>query len=1248
MGQVSKEDIMEPACTIKTAAKFLCGFVVCSLLLSTIVPVAHVKAEDGGPAGELQAAEGELDTTFGSGGIVTTDFGSKSDWGESAVLQPDGKIVVGGYAFLDTNSDFALARYLPDGSLDPSFGGDGTILTDFENKNDLGKAVALQPDGRILMAGYTYSMECQFALARYNSDGSLDNTFDSDGKVTSSFINGDDYATSIALQPDGKIILGGTRQGNSTAFILVRYNNDGSLDKSFGVSGIVMTDVGQAEGVNDVGIQPQDGKIIAAGRVLKDDNLFYLMLTRYNIDGSLDTTFGPGGKLFTNVGTSEFSADLALQPDGTILVAGSAENIGADRDFVLLRFNSDGFPDTTFDSDGMVVTDFGGEDDGAAVAVQPDGRILMAGSAYQVSQFALARYWKDGSLDTSFGTEGKVTTYAGGFSIANDMLLQPNHRIIVVGSSTSDTNLNFAMARFINRNTPRTHYVNQAASGANTGTSWEDAFTDLQSAIATASSGDTILVASGIYKPTPGMDRTVSFKLKSGVRIYGGYAGTETDPYLADPAANLTVLSGDIGVVGVKNDNSYHVVVGSGVDFWTTGLDGFTITGGYADGPAGSPEANGAGMYNVSCRPYLSRLVFTGNEAVSGGGGGMYNSSSKTFLIDVTFRGNTAGSLGGGGMYNENSQPSLVQVTFDRNSTCCGGGMANYKSNPSVYEVTFTGNTALDFGGGMYNRESSPSLNYVNFTGNQAALGGGGLYNDESSRPSLYQVSFTENSASLGGGMSNANPSGSSLHEVTFHGNAANRGGGIYTTGSLGLRNVTLENNMASSEGGGLYNSGSMLSLVDVRFIRNSAAGHGGGMFSNGRPYLHDVTFLENSSGDSGGGMYNVGGAWMANVTFNGNSAVRGGGLFAHNKSLSSLVLSLSNTTLYGNSAKEGGGLYNDNNDDYGSVPRMRNVTFSGNMADLGNAIYNNYGPLGITNSILYDGNSGDEIHNEEGISFVEYNIVRGGYEGTGNLDVDPKLSPLANNGGLTQTMALQPDSPAVDAGLDLYCEKTDQRGETRPQGKHCDMGAYEFHISGPLPEKPTFTDVPLTHPYWQDIEILYANGLTGGCATNPLKYCPDQIMNRGQAAVFVLRAYFGSSYVPSDPTHIFQDDWSKGPWAEPWAESMKLEGLSAGCLANPLKYCPWAQIPREQAVIFALRMKYGTLYTPPPATGTVFADMTNPVYYATAWAEQAYKEGIIPNCGTSGGKPKFCPKDLVSRGLAAYMIVRARNLMMP
>jgi len=210
----------------------------------------------------------------------------------------------------------------------------------------------------------------------------------------------------------------------------------------------------------------------------------------------------------------------------------------------------------------------------------------------------------------------------------------------------------------------------------------------------------------------------------------------------------------------------------------------------------------------------------------------------------------------------------------------------------------------------------------------------------------------------------------------------------------------------------------------------------------------------------------------------------------------------------------------------------------------------------------------------------------------------------------------------------------------------------YDFsYIDGTLSvvmPSQSFADVLPSHPYFVYIEVLYRNNLTGGCATAPLKYCPDQIMNRGQAAAFMLRGNYGPSYTPPAPTHIFQDDWSKGPWAEAWSEGMRNEGFSAGCLANPLKYCPWDQIPREQAVIFALKLKYGKLYVPPPATGTVFADMTSTSFYATPWAEQAYKEGIIQNCGMSGGKPNFCPKTFVTRGLAAYMIVKAKNLTLP
>jgi hypothetical protein len=193
------------------------------------------------------------------------------------------------------------------------------------------------------------------------------------------------------------------------------------------------------------------------------------------------------------------------------------------------------------------------------------------------------------------------------------------------------------------------------------------------------------------------------------------------------------------------------------------------------------------------------------------------------------------------------------------------------------------------------------------------------------------------------------------------------------------------------------------------------------------------------------------------------------------------------------------------------------------------------------------------------------------------------------------------------------------------------------------------FGDVSISNPYYDDIEILYANNLTGGCQTTPFKYCPDQIMNRAQSAAFMMRATFGPGFVPHPAVYRFQDtDWSKGVWARPWAEAMREANMTSGCKTTPLLYCPWAPLPREQVAILALKIKYGEKYKPPAATGAVFADMTNPGYYATAWVEQAYADGLMPPCGNSGGKPKICPKDSVSRGLVAYIIVRAKNLSMP
>jgi lysozyme len=196
-----------------------------------------------------------------------------------------------------------------------------------------------------------------------------------------------------------------------------------------------------------------------------------------------------------------------------------------------------------------------------------------------------------------------------------------------------------------------------------------------------------------------------------------------------------------------------------------------------------------------------------------------------------------------------------------------------------------------------------------------------------------------------------------------------------------------------------------------------------------------------------------------------------------------------------------------------------------------------------------------------------------------------------------------------------------------------------------------TFSDVPFDHPLHAYIQALWDAGYTAGCSTDPLMYCPDQVMDRAQSAVFMLRGQFGTGYAPPpEPWDTFADDWSASDisWAEKWAEGMWAEGLTAGCQTDPLMYCPRSELPRVEASVFGLRMKHGVGYSPPPATGTLFADMTDVSYWGTKWAEQAYLDGLLPECGFQDTTPLFCPDDLVDRGWGAYLIVNAKDLTLP
>jgi uncharacterized delta-60 repeat protein len=411
---------------------------------------------------------GQLDPAFGVRGKVLTDFRGSFDGVHALAIQSDGKIVAAGHSTATgtSPSDFALARYNSQGRLDRQFGVDGKVLTDFGPGNDFANAVAIQSDGKIVAAGYSFaSGTADFALARYNSDGTLDATFNATGKVLTDLSGaGGDFANALAIQPDGKIVVAGIsdQSGTSFDFALARYNSDGTLDATFNATGKVLTDLsgaGSADVARALAIQP-DGKLVVAGSSNASGTSDDFALARYNPDGTLDATFNATGKVLTDLsgsGSADLAYGLAIQSDGTIVAAGFSIATG-NYDFALARYNPDGTLDDTFNATGKVLTDLSGAgsaDLAYGLAIQSDGKIVAAGSSFAGGtsyDFALARYNPDGTLDATFNATGKVLTDlsgSGSDDVAYALAIQSNGKIVAAGISTTSTTADFALARYL-------------------------------------------------------------------------------------------------------------------------------------------------------------------------------------------------------------------------------------------------------------------------------------------------------------------------------------------------------------------------------------------------------------------------------------------------------------------------------------------------------------------------------------------------------------------------------------------------------------------------------------------------------------------------------------------------------------------------------------------------------------------------------------------------------------------------------
>jgi uncharacterized delta-60 repeat protein len=403
-------------------------------------------------AGVCLSAPGDLDLTFGTNGYVLyespTDY--INDEGYAIALQTDGKIVVAGLT-VGLNNDVLVLRYNSDGSPDQTFGTQGVVIYDSSN-SDEGYGVVIQKDGKIVVAGYSYIFEDyrlqDVLVLRYNSDGSPDQTFGVNGVVTTN-IEGSDYGNAVALQPDGKIVIvGKTSSASDTYALVIRYNTDGTLDNTFGENGIV-TYNGTAGGwdtLADVAIQP-DGKIIATGETSPANFLALtdVLVLRYNSDGTPDVAFGANGVVTYDSPHHYFEqgSSISLQKDGRIFISGGIWDYSSYNNAVLaLRYDGDGNPDSTFGTGGVATYNRGEPDFmyGNTGALLRDGRVFVAG--YLNADALIVLFKNNGELDSVFSGDGIGTYSYNEYAIAHGyaMAIQTDGKIVLAGTSSYHDN----------------------------------------------------------------------------------------------------------------------------------------------------------------------------------------------------------------------------------------------------------------------------------------------------------------------------------------------------------------------------------------------------------------------------------------------------------------------------------------------------------------------------------------------------------------------------------------------------------------------------------------------------------------------------------------------------------------------------------------------------------------------------------------------------------------------------------------
>ena len=898
----------------------------------------------------------DLDLGWGGTGRVNTDLsGNAPDVISRLLVQSDGRVLATG-GWRDAPTQFAVVRYNANGTLDNSFDGDGIRLVPlFANgpsQDDTLLSAALQSDGRIVLVGSTFpspGSQTQVGVVRLNTDGSLDNSFDGDGYAQINIsqlefgVSESSSAVDVVIQSDGRIVIAANAtnaaDGQNRAAVL-RLNSNGSLDNTFGSNGIAAFPLEAPGFTNAQSVLLQsDGNLVVVGNASRNINTNFnqdvLVFRVLSSNGGLDPNFNSGNLLTLAPTTLERgTADnvdsairAALQADGRVVIVGNAADTNfTASDVLALRLNADGTLDNSFGGNGVVLTNVnGGEDAARAVAIQANGRIVVAGFADRSASDAandslILRYNADGSLDTTWSGDGILTVTNGvsGAEEAYDVALQSTGRVLVAASNGAAT-------------------FNQ-----------EDFF---------------IMGFEGDPPPS-----TVSLSTVTPSITEGGTAGSFTITRTTTTTGALTV---------------------------TLTIDGSssTTSGDYSLSGA-SVSVNGSNLTVVI--PDGQTSVTLNMQALAEAIG--FAEAAETLRLNLaTGTGYTISGTNNNATVTIGANGTIVTATGDSTTTYIEGSLRQAVLNANAFDgadtITFAGTTFADTTPDTITLAGTE----LNITGSTTITGTG-----------ADRLTVSGNNGSRIFNIANGNTM--TLEGITLsNGRTAADGGAVFNAGALTIRNSTLRNNRADDDGGAIANGGTLI-LENSTLSGNTAIGtsitSGGGAVIN----------FQNAN------------ATLTSSTISGNSARNGGGIRNDG------TLTLQNVTVTDNTATVGdvGGVANTT-----GTTTLRNTIIAGNIDAI--ASPNNLPDVGslLLNTFIDNGNN--LIGVLEGFNSVDQSTTQ-----TGTLanPLNPLLAPLGDYGGPTQTHALLPGSRAIDAGNAIAAPATDQRGISRVGA--VDIGAFE------------------------------------------------------------------------------------------------------------------------------------------------------------------------------------------------------------